>query len=363
MALLKSPLPWAEKVIISRSITDLHEAECRFMNKETRRSPSFLEHSAQLPTTIAESIARIKTFALQEFDREIAQKQLYYHTREHVNNVERRANKIFQAVSPHWQTETASDIEHMKLLLELCAIAHDMVQEFIAPTGAHASRQREPGVSEKATIKQLLEYINQLNQLLASTARLTDDDITIIEEAIAATICAYDPQEQAIYQPDLYHPQQPLSPVARILALADIGALGIDGIKVYQQEGSLLFLEENLDVLPLLLDGTVYSLSSKNPQLYRSLQQRLLSRCRFQVSFAKSRLARLEQEIADFPAAATATLKQEVFKYLNVATIQELVAATPTHENASLETLLQFFELERYIKKTAKDSSILARGD
>ncbi|MBW4640043.1 MAG: hypothetical protein KME05_17810 [Gloeocapsa sp. UFS-A4-WI-NPMV-4B04] len=318
-----------------------------------------LEHSSQLPTTIAESIAQIKTFALQEFEREIVQKQLYYHTRDHVNNVQRRANQIFQVVCPYWTVpneKTTLDISRMKLLLDLCAIAHDMVQVFVVQTQAHTPRARQPGVSEMATIDRLLDYINQLNQQFqkhapTSPARLTDQDISIIRDAIAATICAYDHIEQAIYQPDLYHPHKSLSPVARILALADIGALGIDGVEVYHQEGSLLVLEENLDLIPLILDGTIYSLGSNNSELYQNIQKRLLNRCRFQVNFAKSRFARLEREIADFPDDAISTLTNEVFKHLNPTTIQEVEAKTPTHENTTLEELLQFFEFERYLKK------------
>lgn len=337
------------------------------MDKEARRSHSYsLEHSSQLPTNIVESIAQIKTFALHEFDREIAQKQLYYHSREHVDNVQRRANQIFQAVCPYWKAaadegQPTIDIPRMKLLLDLCAYAHDMVQVFVVPTQPHASRQRKPGVSETATIERLLDYINQLNQQLrkhdpASEAILTDEDITIIRDAIAATICAYDPMEGAIYQPDLYAPNKSLSIVARILALADIGALGIDGVKIYHQEGSLLVLEENLDLIPLLLDGTIHTLGSDN-SAYQNIQKRLLSRCRFQVNFAKSRLARLEREVAGLPEDAISTLTHEVFKYLNPTTIQEIEAMTPTDEKATLEVLLQFFELERYLNIAEKDGN------
>lgn len=329
------------------------------MNKEAQRSHSYsLEHSSQLPTTIAESVAQIKTFALQEFDREIVQKQLYYHTREHVNNVQRRANQIFQAICPYWEAapdeqQPTLDILRMKLLLDLCAAAHDMVQVFVVSTQAHTCRQRKPGVSETATIERLLKYINELNEQLqldapTSPARLTLEDITIIRDAIAATICVYDPTEQAIYQESLYDANKSLSPVARILALADIGSLGIDGVNVYRQEGSLLFLEENLDVIPLILDGTIYTLGSDNSELYQNIQQRLLRRCRFQVSFAKSRFARLQREVAGFPEEAISTI-YEVFKYLNPTKIQEIEATTPTHEDATLEVLLQFFEFERYV--------------
>ena len=330
------------------------------MNKKTQRShSSSLEHSLRLPTTFAESIERIKIFALQEFEREIAQKQLYYHTYEHVNNVQRRSQHIFQVVRPYWEVASSQDqppisLPRMELLLTLCAFAHDMVQIFIPPTQPHTARKRQPGVSEMATIDQLLEYINELNQQLTtsdqdSPARLTNEDLTIIRDAIETTICAYDTTEQAIYQPKLTQDNQSLSLVARILALADIGALGLDGIKVYNREGSQLFLEENLDVIPLLLDGTIHSLSASNWELYENIRQRLLSRCRFQVNFAKSRLARFEREVADFPPDAISELTHKVFKYLNATTIQEVEKITPTDENTSLEVLLQFFKFEQYI--------------
>jgi len=330
------------------------------MNKKTQRShSSSLEHSLRLPTTFAEGIERIKIFALQEFEREIAQKQLYYHTHEHVNNVQRRTKHIFQVVRPYWEIASSQhrppiNLPRMELLLTLCAFAHDMVQIFIPPTQPHTARKRQMGVSEMATIDQLLKYINELNQQLQtfepdSPARLTNEDITIIREAIETTICAYDTTEQAIYQPKLYENNQSLSPVARILALADIGALGLDGIKVYNREGSQLFLEENLDVIPLLLDGTIHSLDSSNWQLYENIRQRLLSRCRFQVSFAKSRFTRFEREVADFPPEAISTLTHQVFKYLNSTIIQELERITPTDEDTSVEVLLQFFKFDQYI--------------
>ncbi len=328
------------------------------MTKKTQRShSSSLEHSLRLPTTFAESIERVKIFALQEFEREVVQKQLYYHTYEHVSNVQRRSRQIFQAIRPYWevaspQQQPLTNPPRMELLLDLCAFAHDMVQIFIPPTQAHTCRKRQPGVSEMATIDKLLEYIHKLNQQLQksepdSAARLTNEDLKIIQEAIESTICTYDATEQAIYQPKLYEENQSLSPVARIIALADIGALGLDGIKVYNREGGLLFLEENVDVIPLLLDGTIHSLDSSNWE-YENIRQRLLNRCRFQVSFAKSRLARFEREVADFPPDAISAVTHE-FQYLNPTTIQEVETITPTQEDTSLEVLLQFFKFEQYL--------------
>lgn len=318
----------------------------------------------QIPNTFAQTIARVKTFVLQEFDREIATKQLYYHTREHIKNVQHRANVIFQAIYPSWKAsledKTSSDyLARMHLLLELSAVAHDMVQVFIPQTQPYTSRRREAGVSETLTIQKLLDYIQGLNQQLQEhhvdeSARFTDADLSILQEAIATTICTYDPSEQAIYQPALYNSDKPISPVARILALADIGALGMEGIASYNQEGSLLFLEENPDIIPLLLNNKVEALASGNLELYENIRQRLLKRARFQVNFAKSRLNRCVRELEDLPGESTLILTREVFQYLNSKTIQELELTTPTDEDTPLEALVSFFKLDEYISSVVQ---------
>lgn len=301
--------------------------------------------SPSLPQTIEQSIAQIKTFALHNFAQEAATKQLYYHNCKHIENVQRRSHQIFQAVYPALANQAAIDLARTEMLLSLCVVAHDMVQIFAQ--AQQPSRKRDVGVSETATIDRLVQYIHQLNLRLDqnSLARLTETDIAVIREAIEATICVYDPIEQAIYQPSLDDGE--LSIVARILALADLGALGIDGIEVYNEEGSLLFLEENLDVVPLFLNGTIYQLQTHSA-LYENIRQRLLRRSRFQVNFAKSRLARFDREIQGFPADAIPTLTQVVFQHLTPHTIQTIEAITPTDEDVSLAALLQFFQLERY---------------
>jgi hypothetical protein len=310
-----------------------------------------LDCSSLLPVSFAESIAQIRRFALQKFDQEIEQKQLFYHTREHVENVQRRTHKIFQVIYPDEMLNADVHLFRTSLLLDLCAVAHDMIQVFLPQSQAHATRQREAGISERATIGELLAYISELNQCLQSdgsyrSAIITDSEIEVIRAAIAATICAYDPIEQAIYQPDL---DRSIPIVARILALADIGALGMEGIQAYLQEGSLLFLEENLDLIPLLREGSLDRLHMDNPAVYENLRQRLLKRCRFQVSFAKSRLKRFRQEILGLPEEAIAALT-DMFGYLTPATIETIEALTPTDEETSLQEMLEFFEFERYLE-------------
>ncbi len=302
-------------------------------------------------SNFTESVARVNKFVLAEFEREIIQKQLYYHTKDHLMAVQQRAQLIFEVICPYLSADVET-INRMELLLDVCAIAHDLVQIFI-PHQPHTSRRREAGVSENATIEVLLNYIQVLNQQIStsypkSTALFTDTDLVIIQEAIAATICDYDATEQAIYQPSLYN--QPISPVACIIALADIGSLGIEGIASYNREGSLLFLEENPDIIPMIKNQNMGTLATNNPELYENIRQRLLRRAKFQVNFAKSRLNRLSRELASLPADAIPTLTQAVFQYLNLGTIQEIEVTTPTNEQTSLEMLINFFEFERFIK-------------
>jgi hypothetical protein len=324
------------------------------------RSQPYLERSSGLCSlTFAEAITDIKAYALQEFDREIVQKQLYYHTREHISGVQRRANLIFQTVRPYWEATlhdgaSPDAIARWELLLDLCAVTHDMIQIFVPQSQPYSSRQREAGVSEAATIENVLGYIMYLNQQLQEhcpeqVALFTDTELQIIQDAIKATICAYDPSEQAIYQPALYRSNKPVSLIAQIIALADIGALGIEGATSYHREGSLLFLEENPDIIPLIRNNQIGTLSLENQNLYENLRQRLLKRARFQVSFAKSRLTRCPQELKNLPAEAISDLTDKVFQYLNWDTIQEIELSTPTNDETSLELLISFFKLDKII--------------
>lgn len=318
--------------------------------------------SVWLPSNFAEVVARVNNFTVEEFDRQVVQNQLYYHNREHLINVQRRAIAIFEVICPYWQASlgqsvTSDDISRMYLLLDLCAVAHDMIQIFIPQTQPHTSRRREPGVSENLTIEKLLAYINGLNQhlkkhCLEDSVLFTDTEISMIQDAIHATICLYDPSDQGIYQPDLYDESKDLSLVARIIAIADIGSLGIDGINTFNQEGSLIFLEENPDIIALILNQKIATLAVDNPELYENMRQRLLRRARFQVNFAKSRLMRYHQEVASFPKAAIPTLTSETFQYLTLKTIQDVESNTPTNEETTLEELIIFFNLEYFLNQS-----------
>jgi hypothetical protein len=292
--------------------------------------------------SFATALTQIKTLAFQEFDREISEKSLYYHNHNHIQAVQNRAQLIFQTLRPHCEANSTADLDRMELLLDFCAATHDLIQIFLPQTAPHTSRRRESGMSEATT----LVTIFQLMESHYPNA-FTVDDLAIIKAAIEATICDYDPSENSIFQPTLYRQVDPINWVARIVALADIGSLGIEGIASYNAEGSLLFLEENPDVYELIKQQETQRLLSESPELHENIRQRLLKRARFQVDFAKSRYHRLPQELSGFPPASIFALNNQVFQHLSTATIQTLVQTTPTAADTPLETLLNFFNFEQ----------------
>ncbi len=319
------------------------------------------ENLKKIPNNFEEAVLMIQKFAVGEVKKEVEKKQLYFHNYAHAEAVKRRAEIIFKAIEPFWgkicYEPALMDIKRAKYLIDICAASHDMVQEFLPLTSPQTARQRESGVSETATINKLINYIKQLNQRYIAQnpelpALFTSTDLQIIERSIAATICAFDARDNSIYQPDLYNSEQQIILSARIIALADIGGLGIDGIPAFLQEGSLILLEENPDIVPLIKDFLwKKEYEDDKKQLYENLRQRLLKRAKFQINFAKGRYTRLNQELQGLPLEVVCILKEKVFKYLNEETIKIIEALIPTADDTTLEKLIEFFQLDKYIHK------------
>ncbi|MEL6161481.1 MAG: hypothetical protein AAGJ95_06425 [Cyanobacteria bacterium J06554_11] len=297
-----------------------------------------------------ESFEEIVTFVLEIFEQEIERQQLYYHGLDHVYGVARRGQLIFDTAVRFYTKKERPVIswDRQRCLLYLSAIAHDMLQIFLPQASPHMPRQRQSGHSEKATFERLRGLIDQVNQSAvqyrSAKSAFTDADVAVLQEAIEATVCQYDPADGSIYQPLLYpeHRQgRSLSLVAHSIALADIGTLGIEGIDAYRKEGSLLLLEENLDIVAFL-----QAPASFDANFRENLRQRLLQRARFEISFARGRLNRLDRELQGLPRGAIDTLKAQVFTHLTSKTIKTLERRVPTEEKTSLDELLGYFRLK-----------------
>ena len=309
-----------------------------------------------IPSCFSETVQLVENYALEQIKQQTEQKQLYYHTVQHAIAVKRRAKIIFQAIRPTVETNSnTAELDRIASLIDVCAIAHDLVQEIIPATETNTPRKRPVRVSELATIDQLIKYIKNLNQKLSKqniseSAKFNPLDLQIISEAIAATICELDPfapTPNSIYQPYLYSSETKLSLVAHIIALADLGTLGMEGIEPYLHEGILVFLEENPDLVKLISTTNNIEAQSrlKTIQNQEITKQRLLKMTRFMVNLAKDRQIRFKQEITAFPQQAQDILQHQIFKYLNLNTIHKIEELTPTNKNNSLSELLDFFHM------------------
>lgn len=304
------------------------------------------------PSSFAETVQLVENYAIEQIKRETKDKQLYYHTVDHAFAVKRRAKLIFQAIKPVLILNSQPvELDRVESLIDLCATAHDMVQEFVLSSQPNTSRRRPLGKSEFATIAKLTKYIQSLNQTLNHSVRFTELDLKIIEEGIIATICDRDPlagkthysfSKNSIYQPYLYDSSIKPSIVGQIIALADLGSLGIDGVDVYLQESRLVFLEENPDLIRPILDPV--ALHTSIPDNAREqTKNRLLKMARFIVVLARERKARFELEIAGFSNDARQILREQIFSHLTTDNINKIQQIVPARDNASLTELLFFF--------------------
>lgn len=294
-----------------------------------------------LPISFKQTVQLIERYVIREIKLETQEKQLYYHTISHALAVKRRANIIFSNIYPHLEPQLDPlVIQRTQGFIDIASIAHDMVQEFIVNTSDPHPRKRQRGVSENATITKLSHYIQNLNQRLSkaksdAAIAISDKELEILTEAIQATICHSGLFEYSLYQSDLYN-KPDLSLVAKILALADLGTLGMDGVEAYIREGILIFLEDNLDIANFLNHPHQFQLLPEN------IHERILKTNCFIVNFAKERNARFKQEINSFNPRIKTIFREKIFNQLIEKNINLVVNLVPTDPKISLGELLEF---------------------
>jgi hypothetical protein len=308
------------------------------------------------PSTFAETVQLVQSYVKEEVVRETKNKQLYYHTLDHALAVQRRAERIFQEIQFELsQDKSGKKLERLRSLTSLCGLAHDMVQLFHPPARVNSPRRHISELSERETANKLIQYIQKLNRELATykiepSSLFDNSDLQIIQDAIVATICKLDPlsgqgnysfSSHSIYQPYLYDSQPKISVIGSIIALADLGTLGMEGIDKYIHDGILIFLEDNLDLKELILYGDRSNINGK------MVRPRLLAMARFMVSFARERYARFEPEISVFAPAIRQIFRDQIFVYLNLDNIAAIEEIVPTQEDTSLPKLIDFFRLDK----------------
>ena len=312
------------------------------------------------PNSFAETVRLVEDYVQEEIVKETSEKQLYYHTLNHAKSVKRRSNLIFEHLKPVLAADYSPErLDRLNCLIDLSATSHDMVQEFALAEKPSQPRKHLVGASETATADKVIEYAKNLARELSANnvepeVLFSDLDLAIIQDAILATICDRDPQAgtvcysfstYSIYQPYLYNRQPKISLAGSIIALADLGALGIDGIRAYIRDGILIFLEDNLDLQAFVRCNDGQSSLDLSASKCDCLRTRLLGMNLFMVNLAKERFARLEPELADFTPEMATILKEQVFTHLNSETIALLTAIIPTAQNTTLKQLIDFYNL------------------
>jgi len=309
------------------------------------------QYWSQKPSSFAETVELIEKQIRDEIIRETQEKQLYYHNIDHALSVKRRATTIFQAIKPVLtQKHSATELSRLQGSIGLCGLAHDMVQIF-EPTLPHQPRKRKSGLSEELSANKLLKHIQEFNQTAIAqqidpTILIGDREQQIIRDGIMATICIRDPQigtkqifsPYSIYQPYLYDSQAKISIVGTIVALADLGALGMEGVDAYIQDGILIFLEDN----PYFYDLVANCRLANYPEP-EVVREQLWTMANFIVNLAKERQARFELEIAGFTAQIRQILRDRVFTHLNSQSIEQIQNIIPIQADASLSELVDFF--------------------
>jgi hypothetical protein len=200
---------------------------------------------------------------------------MHYHNSAHTAGVIERARAIGEAMGM---------AERQLLLAVVAAAYHDVVQRWfpVHGEGGVVMRKRLTGRDEIASAHEAVEAMGGLG------VRFTAEEIGIVASAIVGTIPGWDCEEATVSQPFLVE-----HPVIRTLALADLGAAGMDP-DMYRRDGPALFAEENLDVMEAVAKARVASdIPAASQRFYRA---RYIAWLKVQPGFARGREARLHNE-------------------------------------------------------------------
>ncbi len=224
-----------------------------------------------------------------------------FHDTRHTQNAIQRTEKILLAMREGSAPITEKDIA----LGKLSSAHHDVVQRWEENRVKDGNfekvmRRRFIGDNEKASARAALKFMEKANQE-AEEEIFKDEDIEMVREAIVVTIPEFDTERKTVTQP---HLNKESSFVARALALADIGAAGMEGYSEFGREGDALFREENLDILSALENPGELTLEQK--EYFRN---RMLMWSKFQSEFASGRKALLEEELSGLTSSVQDRVK------------------------------------------------------
>jgi len=191
--------------------------------------------------------------------------------------------------------------ERQLLIGRYAAACHDLVQRWEQNQTADGKvlRRRFAGNNEAASADEGIAWMAE-----NSRGVFTQADEVALRTALMATVPGWDPVNFTVLQPNL-KPESDC--ITRSLALADLGAGGLDSV-TYAKQGDQLFREENLDISRIL--ATVDSYDEIPEEQSAVFRNRLLGWSRTQPGFVSGRKNRLEIELGDLPDDAKRVLHE-----------------------------------------------------
>ena len=260
-----------------------------------------LEGPEREPLSYEQVVAQSEREALRRvrdrFERSPnARNNLDFHNTQHTEDVVRRTLLILQAMR---KAEEASVPERALGLGRVAAAWHDAVQNYQV-VEVPAKEVPEEGVmkligrrtsiaNERESAEESIAYLKELAQRRGAGGALTSEDEQEVRDAIYVTVPEYNANKGTIYQPFL---RENSSLVARAVALADIGAAGMDGPKKFESEGNAVFREDNIDITEALAKGD--PLPQKQKEHFRL---RMAAWGTVQINFAVGRKALIDEEL------------------------------------------------------------------
>lgn len=231
---------------------------------------------------------------------------LPYHNQDHTNGVINRTQLIIEVMATAQGFSNAEKIK-LKALAGLIAANHDTVQKWVVnevatPDGSKLMRKRLVKQNEQVSADELIAWMKKQNLNSRSGNIYSEADISLVSEAILATVPSFSPEKSTVIQPNV---TAETSLTAQAVALADLGEAGMGKPDDFIVGGDRLFLEENLDI-----EYALYAKKSLTNEQKISFRNRMLGWTEFQSKFVTGRKELLDQELARLPENIASAIKE-----------------------------------------------------
>jgi hypothetical protein len=247
-----------------------------------------LRNEQEVELSFEDIAGRVIEELLTHTEDEAERQMRYYHNRKHSEEVMRRASAIYHALQ---EEESGVGSDREILILQLAAAGHDVLQRFENQEEGQ-SRRRVKDLSEDDSVACIHSALRKLDP---DGRLVSESDLQLIAEAISCTKADFSP-EKGIFQPALGTDS---SLVARSLALADLGGLGMSGPEQFYEESARVFLEENPDIFKKIWDHQTHRfvVDSLSDDEYELILARLHGRVKFDKLFTEKRFEIFDEEV------------------------------------------------------------------